>query len=331
MRGKWIVEPRDARGAFSHLWHAPIRQFVLWWLRHLRERLLCWYLTATAPTPTVALASNPTTTFDAVAVAAASTASSGGCHGYCNNSHPCGHLHSGWLPRAFCHGTAGVPCHSASEHRPSRTGAPRLPGQAIRRLVRIQLVGPVCGQEPCHARSHVCRRRGDVHSEARGFGRLRCVHGGFQGGRHNQGLAVPPHVPRVLHRHVAAWQGPRATNAFVAPIRAADLPAVQGGADRSPSTGLAPSATHLAHGTRAPDCTYRGGLGLSSPMFARSSIPKIFVRHSRVGPAMQSGTVTSPLYLGKLTRSSLVVMFVVRIHASSSEERVGVIGLVLFL
>lgn len=107
-------------------------------------------------------------------------------------------------------------------------------------------------------------------------------------------------VPRVLHRHVAAWQGPRATNTVVAPIWAADLPAVQGGADRSPSTGLAPSATHLAHGTRAPDCTYRGGLGLSSPMFARSSIPKIFVRHSRVGPAMQSGTVTSPLYLGKL-------------------------------
>ena len=110
-------------------------------------------------------------------------------------------------------------------------------------------------------------------------------------------------VPRVLHRHVAAWQGPRATDTFVAPIWAADLPAVQGGADRSPSTGLAPSATHLAHGTRAPDCTYRGGLGLSSPVFARSSIPKIFVRHSRVGPAMQSGTVTSPLYLGKLTRS----------------------------
>ena len=70
-------------------------------------------------------------------------------------------------------------------------------------------------------------------------------------------------VPRVLHRHVAAWQGPRATNAFVAPARAADLPAVQGGANRSPSAGLAPCATHLAHGTRAPDCTYSGGLGLS--------------------------------------------------------------------
>ena len=62
-------------------------------------------------------------------------------------------------------------------------------------------------------------------------------------------------VPRVLHRHVATGQGPRASNAFVAPARAAHLPAVQGGADRSPRTGLAPSATHLAHGTRAPDCT----------------------------------------------------------------------------
>ena len=71
-------------------------------------------------------------------------------------------------------------------------------------------------------------------------------------------------VPRVLHRHVAAWQGPRATNTFVAPIRAADLPAVQGGADRGPRTGLAPTATRLAHGTRAPDCTCCGGLGLSS-------------------------------------------------------------------
>jgi len=71
-------------------------------------------------------------------------------------------------------------------------------------------------------------------------------------------------VPRVLHRHVAAWQGPRATNTFVAPIRAADLPAVQGGADRGPRTGLAPTATRLAHGTRAPDCTCCGGLGVSS-------------------------------------------------------------------
>ena len=71
-------------------------------------------------------------------------------------------------------------------------------------------------------------------------------------------------VPREVHRHVAAWQGPRATDAFVAPIWAADLPAVQGGADRSPTTDLAPSATHIVHGTRAPDCTRCGGLGLSS-------------------------------------------------------------------
>jgi hypothetical protein len=62
-------------------------------------------------------------------------------------------------------------------------------------------------------------------------------------------------VPHVLHRHVAARQGPRASIAFVTPARAADLPAVQGGADRSPSTGFAPSATRPAHGTRAPDCT----------------------------------------------------------------------------
>ena len=45
---------------------------------------------------------------------------------------------------------------------------------------------------------------------------------------------------------------------------AADLPAVQGGADRGPRTGLAPTATRLAHGTRAPDCTCCGGLGVSS-------------------------------------------------------------------
>ena len=101
-------------------------------------------------------------------------------------------------------------------------------------------------------------------------------------------LCIPPRsdrppalmaVPPTLHRHVAAWQGPRATNTFVAPIWAADLPAVQGGADRGPRTGLAPTATRLAHSTRPPDCTRCGGLGLRSLVFGKHLGRPVFIGH----------------------------------------------------